>query len=126
MNEIKIDIPVGMSVDLPNSDFTYGIIRFKPNVNWNSVYENAKTCEINSAFPKKTKAMNMLMHLAKYLNSTEDCSNNEKWTICKHKEGEYVPILCTYTSLITFKTMDLAETAINIIGNQDLNIIFDE
>lgn len=126
MNEIKIDIPVGMCIDTKNSNFIRGIIKFKSNVDWDSVYRNAKECEINSAFPRRTKAINMLMHLAKYLNNHVDCSNVEKWTIYKNREGEYVPILCTYTSLITFKTMDLAKTAINIIGNQDLNIIFDE
>lgn len=126
MNEIKIDIPVGMCIDTKNSNFIQGIIKFKSNVDWNSVYRNAKECEINSAFPRRTKAINMLMHIAKYLNNHVDCSNVEKWTICKNKKGEYIPILCTYTSLITFKTMDLAETAINITGKQDLDIIFDE
>lgn len=126
MNEIKIDIPVGMCIDIKNSNFIQGIIKFKSNVDWSSVYRNAKECKINSAFSRRTKAINMLMHLAKYLNNHVDCSNVEKWTICKNREGEYIPILCTYTSLITFKTMDLAETAINIIGKQDLDIIFDE
>lgn len=126
MNEIKIDIPVGMCIDIKNSNFIQGIIKFKSNVDWNSVYRNAEECEINSAFPMRTKAINMLMHLAKYLNSHVDCSNVEKWTIYKNREGEYISGLCTYTSLITFKTMDLAKIAINIIGKQYLDIIFDE
>lgn len=125
MNEIKIDIPVGMCIDIQNSNFIRGIIKFKSNVDWNSVYRNAKECEINSAFPRRTKAINMLMHLAKYLNSIVPCNDDESWIIGKDKDGDYIPIMCT-GALISFKTMDLAETAINVIGKSNLDILYNE
>lgn len=124
MNEIIIDIPVGMCIDTKNSNFNQGIISFKPDINWNSVYINAKECEINSAFPMRTKVMNMLMHLANYLNNIA-CNGDECWTICKDRDGDYIPIMCT-GALIGFKTMDLAKIAINVVGKQNLDIIFDE
>ena len=125
MNKIKIDIPVGMCIDVANSNLNQGIISFKPDINWDSVYENAKRCEVNSTFPRKTKVMNMLMHLAKYLNNIACNSDDECWTICKGRDGDYIPIMCT-GALIGFKTMDLAKIAINVIGKQDLDILLNE
>lgn len=125
MNEIKIKIPTGMCVDVQHSNFNQGIISFKPNINWNLVYNNAKTCELNSAFPKITKVMNMLMHLAKYLNSITSYNDDESWAICKGRDDDYIPIMCT-GALISFKTMNLAEIAINVLGKSDLDILFNE
>lgn len=125
MNEIKIDIPVGMRIDMQNSNFNQGIISFTPDINWNLVYSNAIKCEINSVFPKKNKIMNILMHLAKYLNSIVPCNDDESWIIGKDKDGDYIPIMCT-GALISFKTMDLAKIAINVIGKSDLDILYNE
>lgn len=125
MNEIKIDIPTGMCIDMQNSNFNQGIISFKPNINWNLVYYDAKEIEVNSAFPKKTKIMNILMHLAKYLNSMVPCNDDESWIIGKDSDGRYIPIMCT-SALISFKSMDLAELAINVIGKSNLDTLINE
>lgn len=125
MNKIKIDIPTGMCIDMQNSNFNQGIISFKPNINWNLVYYDAKEIEINSAFPKKIKIINMIMHLATYLNNIATCNSNESWFIHKDSDGRYIPIMCT-SALISFKSMDLAELAINVIGKSNLDIVFNE
>lgn len=115
MNEIKIDIPTGMRIDTQNSNFKQGIISFTPDINWTIVYNNAKEIEVNSAFPERTKIINRIMHLAAYLNSIATCNSDESWIICKGKGGNYTTRICT-GALISFKTMDLAEIAINVIG----------
>lgn len=125
MNKIKIDIPTGMCIDMQNSNFNQGIIGFKPNINWNLVYYDAKEIEVNSAFPKKTKIINMIMHLATYLNNIATCNSNESWFIRKDSDGRYIPIMCT-SALISFKSMDLAKLAINVIGKSNLDIVFNE
>lgn len=125
MNEIKIDIPAGMCIDMQESNFNQGIIRFKPNINWNIVYKNAEKCTVSSIFPKKTKIMNSLIHLASYLNSITECTNDESWTICRNRYGDYIPVMST-GALISFKTMDIAKIAINIIGKSDLDVLFNE
>ena len=124
MNEIKINIPAGMCIDMQKSDFKQGIIRFKSSIDWDIVYKNSERCVVSSIFPKKTKIMDSLMHLAKYLNNTA-CNSNECWTICKGRDGDYIPVMCT-GALISFKTMDLAEIAINTIGKPALDILYNE
>lgn len=107
------------------SNFTQGIIRFTPDINWDLVYYGAKEIKVNSAFPKKTKILNMLMHLATYLNNTTTCNNDGSWTICKGRDGNYIPIRCT-GALIGFKTKSLVEIAINVVGKQVLDILCNE
>lgn len=125
MNEIKINIPTGTCIDMQESNFNQGIISFKPNINWNLVYYDAKEIEINSAFPKKTKIMNMIMHLAIYLNNIATCDSDASWIIYKGSDGRYIPMMCN-GALISFKSMDLAELAINVIGKSNLDILTDE
>lgn len=125
MNKIKIDIPTGMCIDTQNSNFKQGIISFTPDINWTIVYNNAKEIEVNSAFPERTKIINRIMHLAAYLNSIATCNSDESWIIYKGRDGNYIPVMCT-GALISFKTMDLAETAINVIGKQALDTLINE
>lgn len=125
MNEIKINIPAGMCIDLQNSNFKQGIISFKPDINWSLVYYNAKEIEVNSAFPKKTKIINMIMHLATYLNNIATCNSDESWTICKGRDSDYIPVM-SFGALISFKTMDLAKIAINMVGKLNLDILYNE
>lgn len=125
MNEIKIDIPIGMRIDMQNSNFNQGIISFTPDINWTIVCNNAKKIEVNSAFPERTKIINRIMHLAAYLNSIATCNSDESWIICKGKKGNYTTRICT-GALISFKTMYLAEIAINVIGKQALDTLINE
>ena len=74
-NQLTIDIPEGMEIDLEDSDLAKGIIKFKKN---NITYKNIEdtlNLEINSKIMvaninniSKLRALNKLMNIAKYYN----------------------------------------------------------
>lgn len=74
-NQLTIDIPEGMEIDLENSDLVKGIVKFKKK---DITYENVedalklgKNCKgilINESNASKLVALSKLMNIAKYYN----------------------------------------------------------
>lgn len=74
-NQLTIDIPEGMEIDLENSDLSKGIVKFKKK---DITYENVedalklgKNCKgilINESNASKLVALSKLMNIAKYYN----------------------------------------------------------
>ncbi len=85
-NQLTIDIPKGMEIDAENSDFTKGIIKFKPNdITYDDIVNsfNSIACinvSIHSSDINKLKAMAKLMNIARYYNKDwrPNWNNNEE------------------------------------------------
>lgn len=89
-NQLTINIPEGMEIDLENSDLAKGIIKFKTrDITYNDVYNelNDTTIAVNTYFGNeiKLRALSKLMNIAKYYNKDwqPDWNNpkEDKWYI---------------------------------------------
>ena len=73
-NQLTIDIPEGMEIDLENSDLTNGIVKFKKkNITYEDISNsfNSVACinvSIHSSNINKLTALAQLMNIAKYYN----------------------------------------------------------
>ncbi len=74
-NQLTIDIPEGMEIDLENSDLAKGIVRFKQStITYEDVEDtlklgkNCKNIIINESNASKLVALSRLMNIAKYYN----------------------------------------------------------
>ena len=74
-NQLTIDIPEGMEIDLENSDLAKGIVRFKQSIITYKDVEyilklgkNCKSIIINESNASKLVALSKLMNIAKYYN----------------------------------------------------------
>lgn len=74
-NQLTIDIPEGMEIDLENSDLTNGIVKFKKKeITYENVEDalklgkNCKSIIINESNASKLVALSKLMNIAKYYN----------------------------------------------------------
>lgn len=73
-SQITIDIPKGMEIDIVNSDFTKGVIKFKPKyITYNDIVNSANSIDRLSALVQsgdmvKLEAIEQLMSIARYYN----------------------------------------------------------
>ena len=74
-NQLTIDIPEGMEIDLENSDLAKGIVRFKQSIiTYKDVEDtlklgiNCKSIMVNKNNVSKLIALSKLMNIAKYYN----------------------------------------------------------
>ena len=100
-NQLTIDIPEGMEIDIKNSDLVNGVIKFKTrNVTYNDVYNEIHdtTIAVNTYFGNeiKLRALVKLMNIAKYYNNDwqPNWSNSKENKYCikfdYHKDRFYV------------------------------------
>lgn len=100
-NQINIDIPEGMEIDVENSDLVNGVIKFKTkSVTYNDVYNelNDTNITVNTYFGNeiKLKSLVKLMNIAKYYNNDwqPNWSNAKENKYCikfdYHKDRFYV------------------------------------
>lgn len=137
MKEIKINIPEGYEIDKENS--TFECIKFKKKfplsyeeiqnlVRSNSSYTNSVCCCLKHE--DKLTIYRMLLEVAEYLNNRwePDWNNTtqRKYFIDKDYDGTYIVNYCNVTcnSSVYFKSSELAEQAIKIIGKEKLNLLF--
>lgn len=74
-NQLTIDIPEGMNIDIENSDLTKGVIKFKPKcITYDDIEKTLhlkETCTsitLDSGNIDKLSAINELVNIAKYYN----------------------------------------------------------
>ena len=100
-NQLTIEIPKGMEIDLENSDLVNGVIKFKTkSVTYNDVYNelNDTNITVNTYFGNeiKLRALIKLMNIAKYYNNDwqPNWSNSKENKYCikfdYHKDRFYV------------------------------------
>lgn len=90
-------------------------------------YNDRANCT-SMAQVKRVVAFNKLQNIAKYLNKgwkLDFCSSEKKWAIIKGVEG-FSPkyIMMTNDANVYFKSKDLANEAIRLMGEESLNDLF--
>lgn len=94
-NQLTIDIPEGMEIDLENSDLTKGIVKFKQSIiTYENVKDALKLCMhgksiiVNESNTSKLVNLSKLMNIAKYYNGDWE----PDWNISKcntYRESKY-------------------------------------
>lgn len=135
-NQLTIDIPEGMEIDLKNSDLTKGIVKFKKK---NIIYEdvedtlklgkNCKSIIVNENNASKLAALSKLMNIAKYYNGDwkpdwNNTNSNKYIIIYNNNNNTYeADYNCSYTyNNIYFKNR---KDAITVINNPNFKDILD-
>ena len=105
-NQLTIDIPEGMEIDLENSNLTKGIVKFKKkDITYENVEDtlklgkNCKSIIINESNASKLVALSKLMNIAKYYNKDwkPDWNNSDKSKYyIRYNTGTYA-VDCNYT-----------------------------
>ena len=134
-NQLTIDIPEGMEIDLENSDLAKGIVKFKKkDITYENVEDalklgkNCKSIIINESNASKLVALSKLMNIAKYYNKDWkpdlDNSVKPKYYI-KYNTGTYtVDYNYTYNyGNIFFKNKEDAKA---VIENPNFRDILDK
>ena len=105
-NQLTIDIPEGMEIDLENSNLAKGIVKFKKkDITYEDVEytlklgKNCKSIIINESNASKLVALSKLMNIAKYYNKDwkPDWNNSDKSKYyIRYNTGTYA-VDCNYT-----------------------------
>ena len=134
-NQLTIDIPEGMEIDLENSDLAKGIVKFKKkDITYETVEDalklgkNCKGIIINESNASKLVALSKLMNIAKYYNKDwkPDWNNSDKSKYyIRYNTGTYA-VDCNYTynyGNIFFKNKKDAQA---VIDNPNFRDILDK
>lgn len=133
-NQLTIDIPEGMEIDLENSDLAKGIVKFKKHdITYKNIEdalssENYAGAVINTSNGIKLEALNKLMNIAKYYN--KDWEPNwdsfvSKFSISfNHTSRKYSVDSsdCRTSGNVLFKRPEDAQT---VIDNPNFRVILD-
>ena len=131
-NQLTIDIPEGMEIDLENSNLAKGIVKFKKkNITYENVEDalklgkNCKSIIINEGNASKLVALSKLMNIAKYYNRDwkPDWNNSDKSKYyIRYNTGTYA-VDCNYTynyGNIFFKNKKDAQAVIDNPNFRDI------
>ena len=129
MNELKIDIPKGYIIDLDNSDFDKGLIKWRKKYqNYNDIrnelkYKRDPQLAVDDSDLDKLISINKIINTARVLNEgwkpdwlDPNCS---KYYI--YQSGDRLEIDIAYRivySFAYFKSEKLAQQAIDILGKE--------
>lgn len=130
-NQLTIDIPEGMEIDLENSDLAKGIVKFKKkDITYKNIEdalssENYAGAVINTSNGIKLEALNKLMNIAKYYNGDWkpdwSDSNEYKYSIIYNRNTYKVDHNWTsISSNIYFKNKDDAQAVIDNPNFKDI------
>lgn len=130
-NQLTIDIPEGMEIDLENSDLAKGIVKFKKkDITYKNIEdalssENYAGAVINTSNGIKLEALNKLMNIAKYYNGDWKLdwsdSNEYKYSIIYNRNTYKVDHNWTsISSNIYFKNKDDAQYVIDNPNFKDI------
>ena len=133
-NQLTINIPKGMEIDVEHSNLSKGIIKFRNNIALEDIYENqgkdtfiTNIVSNNTHTYNKISAIATLLDIANYYNKgwKPDFSNDEesKYYIGYSKRlNKYdinLSVLCTYT-FIYFKNKEDAQSVIDNPNFRDI------
>lgn len=130
-NQLTIEIPEGMEIDLENSDLAKGIVKFKKkDITYKNIEdalssENYAGAVINTSNGIKLEALNKLMNIAKYYNGDWkpdwSDSNEYKYSIIYNRNTYKVDHNWTsISSNIYFKNKDDAQAVIDNPNFKDI------
>ena len=135
-NQLTIDIPKGMEIDLENSNLAKGIVKFKKkDITYENVEDalklgkNCKNIIINESNASKLVTLSKLMNIAKYYNGDwkPDWSNTDEYKyyiIYSYKDNIYA---IDYSYYYTYSTIYFKnrKDAIAVINNPNFRDILD-
>ena len=135
-NQVTIDIPEGMEIDLENSNLAKGIVKFKKkDITYEDIEDtlklgkNCKSIIINESNASKLVTLSKLMNIAKYCNGNwkpdwSSTNSNKYIIIYNNNSNAYeVDYNCAYTyNNIYFKTR---KDALAVIDNPNFRDILD-
>lgn len=132
-NQLTINIPKGMEIDIENCDFNAGVIKFnKKELTYKDIQDSVgKYPTFNFVTPRnrlKINAIDMLMNIAKYYNGDwkpdwSDIKEDKYHILCRG--NNYYDIGCNANvrnNVIYFKNEEDAKT---VIDNPDFRDILD-
>lgn len=133
-NKLTINIPIGMEIDVENSDLKAGVIMFKKKlINYNDVWSTIITKSVSSKvelFVKnqnKLAAINKLMNIASYYNGDwkPDWKNSGEYKYNIMRTGAYgITTSSIYNEgAVYFKNKEDAQA---VIDNPNFKNILDE
>lgn len=136
-NQLTIDIPEGMKIDLENSDLAKGIVKFKiKDITYENIEDtlklgkNCKSIIINESNASKLVTLSKLMNIAKYYNKNwnPDWSNTNEYKyyiIYNNNDNTYA---IDYSYYYTYSTIYFKnrKDAIAIINNPNFKDILDK
>ena len=135
-NQLTIDIPEGMEIDLENSDLVKGIVKFKKkDITYENVEDalklgkNCKSIIINESNASKLVALSKLMNIAKYYNGDwkpDWYSYASKFSISfNHTSRKYIVDSsdCRTSGNVLFKKSEDAQA---VIDNPNFRTILDK
>lgn len=138
-NQLTIEIPKGMEIDIENSDLTKGVVKFKKkdityDDIWSAIVAKDICSEMNFSIKNNNKldAINKLINIARYYNGDwkPDWSNSKENKYCikfdYHKDRLYVDYNNSIgAGDIFFKNSEDARAVINNPNFKDiLNTIY--
>lgn len=135
-NQLNIEIPEGMEIDIKNTDLCSGIIKFRTkNIKYNDVYSVLKTkynilgdsLTVTDYNKDKLEAIDKLLDIAKYYNKDWIPNWNDifecKYYILKHNDKYQVT--STVSNNCGFVYFRTAEDAKAVIENHNFKDILD-
>lgn len=135
-NQLIIEIPEGMEIDLKNSDLTNGIVKFKKKrITYESVEDalklgkNCKSIIINESNASKLVALSRLMNIAKYYNKDWKPDWNDrdkhKYYIIYNNASDSYSIDYNYSYIYSNVYFKDKEDALEVINNPNFKDILD-
>ena len=131
-NQLTIDIPEGMEIDLENSDLAKGIVKFKKrNITYDDILQvcptNFSGLRVRTHCMDKILAISQLMNIAKYYNGDwePDWSDSHEYKysiICNRNTYKVDHNWTSISSNIYFKNKDDAQY---VIDNPNFRVILD-
>ena len=133
-NQLTIDIPKGMEIDIENSDLTKGVIKFKPKyITYNDIVNftnsiNSISALVQSGDMVKLEAIEQLMSIARYYNKDWrpdwDGGELKYFIVLNHCSNTYeIDNDQSYSSnIVYFKNKDDAQS---VIDNPNFKEILD-
>ena len=132
-NQLTINIPKGMEIDLENSDLVKGIVKFKKkDITYENVEDalklgkNCKSIIINESNASKLVALSKLMNIAKYYNGdwkSDWYSYASKFSISfNHTSRKYIVDSsdCRTSGNVLFKKSEDAQAVIDNPNFRDI------
>ena len=135
-NQLIIEIPEGMEIDLKNSDLAYGIVKFKKKrITYESVEDalklgkNCKSIIINESNASKLVALSRLMNIAKYYNKDWKPDWNDrdkhKYYIIYNNASDSYSIDYNYSYIYSNVYFKDKEDALEVITNPNFKNILE-
>lgn len=134
-NQLTIDIPEGMEIDLENSDLAKGIVKFKKkDITYKDITDAIRpitytSISVYSHYMNRLKAISQLMNIARYYNGDwkPDWSNIDKYKYYITYNSSDDTYTVDYNSIYTYSNIYFKnrEDAVAVINNPNFRDILD-